>query len=736
MKFNCSMLFLLASVMFHTAAIKAADILPAEFEIAAPSLKGRCLEVLYKGIDSDNFIYAIHSAEALTAAGQAKFVIYKLEPMLAEQQANDQLLCCVARELVRAGRQQYTQILFDVLQKKDSNAYAHSAEGIFKTDTKIDISILNNALEFKTSPLDRVWLHAAMLKSADGPIEPLRQYIHGDDALIGSVAAFALGTTGNLSPQDVDYITELTAKSKPFEKVLLLSSLWDYRPDETKEGLLQSAASDMPSVRAFAAYSLRHAGDARSIATLLKLLKDENQDVRIRAAHSLIVIRDAIDRKMLVPSEIEFQVSAATVTKGQIVSVAVSNKQNKPFSFIIATPYTVGVDEAVPGFSYDPDLKWSWTSELNIDTKNFKPGVYNLTLIIRYDDAYDYRDFSITVNEDKPPFKAVIEWDKSISDKREGLGSFLKLEDGTALACNFMTTDGGLTWEQSPVAFGYMVCPLADGKIISFSGNVKPLGDGKFTVKVNYYDRRLKEIDSFKAVINLPQFVPGIAHDYYDAPLPIRSIVEMKDGSLICTMYGRFAGDDIPWQWNSYDQRAAKMRMFILKSTDKGRTWNYLSTAGIDTNDATMEGFNESVMGYIPDGRLMALMRSGDNAHSGWENNTMYSVFSSDNGSTWTKPLSTGVESVAPDFCVMKSGTIACSYGRPGVKLMFSTDSGQTWTNSISIHDERYRGYTAICEIEPDVLLVGYRVKNSFSPQTNTRIPDQLRMARIKLVKN
>ncbi len=735
MKFNSFVYLLIGALFFAPAAISATDNLPPDFNFISPSLRGRCLEVLFKGIDSDNLIYAIHSAEAITIAGQAKYVVYKLEPRLAAQ-TNDQLICCVARELVRAGVEGQRQVLIDTLKKPDCNAYAHAAEGLFKTDSAVDVAILKNALESAVLPLDRVWLYSALAKGTDDEIEPLKEYLYGSDTLIASVAAYTLGATDNLSQDDIAYIRELIKNAKPFEKVLLLNGLWKYSPSEARLGVLLSAVSETPSVRAFAAYTLCKADDTESTSALLKLLKDENEDVRIRAAHSLLIIRAAADKKMLTPSEIEFDVSARAVTQGQSVDVAVRNKQKKPFACIIATPYTTGVDEAIPDFNYDLDLKWSWTNKLKINTKNWTPGVYNLSLILKYADGYDYRDFSITVTEDKPRFNAVVEWDKSLSDKREGLGSFLKLKDGAAVACSFMTKDGGSTWEKSPVAFGYMVNRLSSGEIIAFSGRVKPIDKGRFSVRINYYDGELNQTDSFNAIISLPQFAPGIAHAYYDTPLPIRSIVETKDGSLLCTMYGRFAGDDIPWQWNSYDQRALKMRMFILKSTDKGRTWNYLSTAGVDTAGATMEGFNESVAGYLPGGALMALMRSGDNAHSGWENNLMYASFSLNDGKSWSPPRSTGVESVAPDFCVMQSGVIACSYGRPGVKLMFSGDNGQTWGNLISINDERYRGYTAICEIEPNVLLVGYRVKDSFCPQTNTRISDQLRMARIRLLKS
>jgi sialidase-1 len=441
-------------------------------------------------------------------------------------------------------------------------------------------------------------------------------------------------------------------------------------------------------------------------------------------------------------SQMKVKVSSEKVESGESVYVEVVNKQQTPSLCVITTPYTVGEHEAVKGFRYDPELKMSYLKDqnrqqkFNIDTSGWESGVYNLTVLCDYKDSYDYRDISITVQEEDPAVRCVVEWDKSISDKKEGLGSFLKIKDGIALAGSFMTSDGGESWKKPAVPLGYMVANLSDGSIITFSGRIKPLGNGTFKVRAVFYDKLLNETESYNVIFELPQFRAGIAHGKYDTPLAFRSIVELEDGTLLCTMYGRFDGDNVPWNWTTGDKGATKLRALVMRSKDGGRTWHYLSTAGIDTSGLTMEGFNESVMGRIPDGRLMILMRTGDNAHRGWERNDLYASFSNDRGINWTEPRSTGVEGVAPDFCVMRDGIIACSYGRPGVKIMFSLDNGQSWCGHTGLNAERYRGYTAICEIEPGVLLVGYRVKNSFCKELNTRIKEQIRMARIRVSRN
>lgn len=711
------------------------QILPNEFQIACPSLRGRCFEVLFEGIDSGNPINAAHSAEALTMVWQKSFVEHKLSASL-KLEIDDRMKCCIARELVRAGFDEHTEVLIDTLKSPNSNAYAHAAEGIYKADIKVDVSALKNALKITSSPLDRLWIYAAMLKNNTQGLQQIKQMLHGDDLLISSVAALILGQTGNLSNEDIDYLTANIDEFSPIQTAIIYSGLWDYAKQRSEDALLRLTYSSQSSVRAFAAYSLRNSLSTETICILLRLIDDEDEDVRIRAAHALLSIRAKIDKQLRSFSDIKLDISEQCVNRGQKISVRAECATGKLQNCIIATPYTIASESELPGFNFNDKLKWSWLTGKNgrfeICTDDFQPGIYNLSLIGIKVESYLYRDFSIKVKEPNPSLETIILSDNAITNTRSGLGNFLQLEDSSLLAGSYISKDNGYTWSKSDVGFGYIVCRLGNGNIMSFSGHIKPLDEGRFAVRTNIYNNQLKQIDSFNAIINLPQFRPGIAHKYYDAPLPMRSLIELKDGSLLCSMYGRFDGDDEPWRWNTGDPRAKKMRMFVIKSEDKGRSWSYLSTVGIDTEGITMEGFDESVVGYIPDGRLMALMRSGDNAHSGWEDNFIYSSFSSDDGKSWSKPKSIGVQGVAPDFCVMADGTIACSYGRPGVKLIFSTDNGNTWGNSVSIDSERYRGYTAICEVAADTLLVGYRVKDALCEETGRRIPDQLRMAIVK----
>jgi hypothetical protein len=94
-------------------------------------------------------------------------------------------------------------------------------------------------------------------------------------------------------------------------------------------------------------------------------------------------------------------------------------------------------------------------------------------------------------------------------------------------------------------------------------------------------------------------------------------------------------------------------------------TWNVLSTIGTDHE------MSEPTVAQLPDGRLVLVTRpEGDIA------------WSSDDGHTWSRPVTFGMRLFAPSLYVLRDGTLVClhgSYGAGGLRVIFSTDGGQTW---------------------------------------------------------
>ena len=160
-----------------------------------------------------------------------------------------------------------------------------------------------------------------------------------------------------------------------------------------------------------------------------------------------------------------------------------------------------------------------------------------------------------------------------------------------------------------------------------------------------------------------------------------RSIIEMPDGLLLATMYGRFAGDPLD-------------RSILTSSTDGGTTWKYLSTIGYDPKVGG-EGLNEPCVVRLANGELFCFMRN-------LSAKPMYSARSTDGGKTWSAPQRMPDEyaalSVDPDLRLLSNGMLACSAGRPNCGLMFSPDgTGKTWTKPFTIFTGPTTSYTSIC---------------------------------------
>ena len=174
-----------------------------------------------------------------------------------------------------------------------------------------------------------------------------------------------------------------------------------------------------------------------------------------------------------------------------------------------------------------------------------------------------------------------------------------------------------------------------------------------------------------------------------------RSILEGKDKSLLATMYGVYEGEQA-------------RRNVVVRSEDRGRTWSYLSTICDGpmieqlTGDA-YRGCEEASLERLADGRILCVFRTASREH-------LFQSWSSDDGRSWTRPVSAGVGSVLPKLLMLDSGVLACSYGRPGVQIMFSLDgTGQEWTHhtEIPLGERASTCYTDMVEITPgEILLV------------------------------
>ena len=177
---------------------------------------------------------------------------------------------------------------------------------------------------------------------------------------------------------------------------------------------------------------------------------------------------------------------------------------------------------------------------------------------------------------------------------------------------------------------------------------------------------------------------------------PWGAIVDGPDGEWLTTFY-------------YITQRDPRQRRLVLiRSTDHGQSWDeYGIIAAVQPNEAPWpwmggEGPNEAGLVRLSKSRLYCLFRTGDGGYLG-------EAWSSDNGKTWTTPVSTGFKGVAPHLRLMSDGLLACTFGRPGpVTIMFSSDEGKKWANITPIFNAMSTRYTDLIEVEPGKLLVVY----------------------------
>ena len=270
--------------------------------------------------------------------------------------------------------------------------------------------------------------------------------------------------------------------------------------------------------------------------------------------------------------------------------------------------------------------------------------------------------------------------------------------------------DEGKTWEPMPIGVNRheAVGVLRDGTVLVyddyafrkednvFAGQMCVSKDGGRTfglVELAFFHRpdnaasvaagtywNAKDLDKYRATS--AKWSDQLCHALW------RSVLQKEDGTLIACAHTGYRVD-----------KKGKARVVCYHSTDGGRTWGSESTVAYDP-DVGGEGFVEPVMSFCSNGDVLCMMRHG-----------LWQARSTDGGKTWQPYETLDVRGVDPDLCLMKGGVLACSYGRPGNRIMFSADgTGREWTDRIQIYEYQRGsfGYTGIVEVRPGKLLYVY----------------------------
>jgi|GEM_PF-1252894 hypothetical protein len=169
-----------------------------------------------------------------------------------------------------------------------------------------------------------------------------------------------------------------------------------------------------------------------------------------------------------------------------------------------------------------------------------------------------------------------------------------------------------------------------------------------------------------------------------------RTVLEKDDGTLIACAATGYEGDKQP-------------RTVCYQSTDKGRTWHSESVVAGGSDRYA----HEPVMSFCSNGDVLCIMRRD-----------LMQARSTDGGKTWKFEKDLAGIGVDPDLCLMTNGVLACSYGRPGNRIMFSVDgTGREWTDQLQIYEYQRGsfGYTGIVEVQPGKLLFVYDHHDAFA---------------------
>ncbi len=199
----------------------------------------------------------------------------------------------------------------------------------------------------------------------------------------------------------------------------------------------------------------------------------------------------------------------------------------------------------------------------------------------------------------------------------------------------------------------------------------------------------------------------------FDRPAVYGEMLERADGELLWPIWGEYRFGE---RWRSA----------LLSSRDRGRTWRFMSTIAFDPlarltgayveagdtgatdggvadfsrhddpnfrpHNAT-DGFNETSLVELADGRLLALLRQ--QGVDGDQTLELFTAFSADGGASWTHYERVGFSGMSPAVVRMGDGGLLLGSRRfvaddsiePGVEVRVGSSDGGAWSEPVQLVD-------------------------------------------------
>ena len=283
------------------------------------------------------------------------------------------------------------------------------------------------------------------------------------------------------------------------------------------------------------------------------------------------------------------------------------------------------------------------------------------------------------------------------------IGQHTKTERGMGL----VSLDDGGTWAAPKEgAVGGMGALLRDGRAVVLScWGPEANEDGSYPATTLYYgDGGRSLVEKVGGTVTLPFVMQPHFH---------RSILELPDGSLLATVYGRQEGHK-------------KYTSALLRTEDGGKHWGFVSVIA-QSEEVGQEGFCEPTLVRLANGDLLCALRVGGPLHM---------TRSTDDGRTWSAPEVVADHGVNPALLLMSNGILVLSYGRPNVDLRFSTDgTGREWGTPMTLYRGPGCSYTSLVEGRNGDLLVFFS-QSGFCNGAGTGPLNMIRMARLSVRRN
>jgi sialidase-1 len=240
---------------------------------------------------SDDFWPSIHAAEGLTLAGYGGEVIEYLTPHMADE-TDDQHLCGIARELVRAGDTSRVEILTSILRGRDTYAHTHAAESLYKLGLIGDEDAMRAAAQSGEVTRELMAAGALARTGDEAALGWIRNTYEtgGVDAV--RIGAWLLGRIGDQS--DIARLRTRIEDTPPgIVRAYIHHSLAALGDPTGLDSLVANLSSNDAAIRTYAATFAGDSGRKEIAVKLLPLLDDVNADTRYRAAQSILILSGA-----------------------------------------------------------------------------------------------------------------------------------------------------------------------------------------------------------------------------------------------------------------------------------------------------------------------------------------------------------------------------------------------------------------------------------------------------------